>query len=63
MKKCILCGKPTAGSVGAAGLRWSFICQSCKDTEDKALEQRIGLQAKMLDTVCNALVASHKEKI
>ena len=35
MKDCILCGKQTEGSVGAAGYKWSFICQPCKDSEDK----------------------------
>ena len=37
MKTCILCGKLTEGSVGAAGLKWSMICQKCKDEEDAFL--------------------------
>lgn len=37
MKPCILCGTLTPGSIGAAGLRWSSICQPCKDAEDAAL--------------------------
>jgi len=35
---CMLCTKPTTGSIGAAGIRWSMICQPCKDAEDKAAE-------------------------
>jgi len=34
MKKCILCGIMTEGSVGAAGIKWSMLCQKCKDIED-----------------------------
>ncbi len=41
MKKCLVCDSPTTGSVGAAGIKWPFICQKCKDEEDKALENRI----------------------
>jgi hypothetical protein len=40
-KECILCGKMTTGSVGKAGLRIGFICQPCRDAEDKALEHRL----------------------
>lgn len=34
---CKLCGEPTTGSTGAAGIRWPFLCQPCKDSEDAAL--------------------------
>jgi len=51
MKNCILCGAPTMGSVGAAGLRWSFICQPCKDSEDAALLLRIEGEMKTLDAI------------
>jgi hypothetical protein len=44
MKNCILCGKQTSGSIGAAGLRWSMICQPCKDKEDKALVDNLRFQ-------------------
>ena len=54
MKNCILCGTPTTGSIGAAGMRWSFICQPCKDVEDEALRQKIEVQAKTLDMVVHA---------
>jgi len=33
---CVLCNRLTNGSVGAAGIRWSRICQPCKDQEDAA---------------------------
>jgi len=49
MKNCILCSKPTEGSIGAAGIKWSMICQECKDKEDKALEARVIGQAKVFD--------------
>ena len=50
-KTCILCGTATVGSIGAAGMRWSFICQPCKDSEDEALRQKIEVQARTLDYV------------
>ena len=37
MKTCMICGEKTNGSIGAAGLKWSMICQPCKDQEDRAL--------------------------
>ena len=37
LRNCMLCGKSTTGSVGAAGIKWSMICQPCKDVEDAAL--------------------------
>jgi len=51
MKHCILCGTLTAGSVGAAGLRWSCICQPCKDEEDGALLAGIRAQAAITKLV------------
>ena len=41
MRKCILCGVETKGSIGAAGIKWPNICQTCKDREDKALLNRL----------------------
>lgn len=38
---CMLCGNPTSGSTGAAGIRWKSICQPCKDAEDRAVEAQI----------------------
>jgi hypothetical protein len=51
MKDCILCGKETLGSVGAAGIKWSCICQPCKDKEDKAYADRLGYESKVLDLI------------
>lgn len=51
IRTCRLCGKPTMGSIGAAGLRWKTICQPCKDSEDKALEQRIAGMTTGMRTV------------
>lgn len=33
-RPCKLCNIQTVGSIGAAGYRWSMICQPCKDKED-----------------------------
>lgn len=49
VKNCILCNKPTTGSVGAAGIKWSMICQPCKDKEDDALKNRIKHTAMIID--------------
>lgn len=40
-KECVLCGKLTTGSVGAAGIEWDNICQPCKDGEDAALAAQV----------------------
>jgi hypothetical protein len=41
MRKCILCEVDTEGSVGAAGIYWPMICQTCKDKEDSALKNKL----------------------
>lgn len=41
LRYCKLCGCLTTGSVGAAGLRWPFLCQPCKDREDGALAEYV----------------------
>lgn len=51
LRKCILCGEETEGSVGKAGIHWKFLCQPCKDKEDNALEQMVSCQAKVLDDI------------
>ncbi len=51
MKNCILCGKPTEGSIGAAGIKWSCICQPCKDAEDKVLADKLGYESKVLNNI------------
>lgn len=55
MKKCMLCGQMTSGSVGAAGIRWSIICQPCKDREDDLLMARVKAEAKALDKLVEAI--------
>lgn len=34
VRKCIECGMRTIGSIGAAGIYWPMLCQSCKDFAD-----------------------------
>jgi hypothetical protein len=48
---CVLCGDLTSGSVGAAGMRWSSICQPCKDKEDKLLELLLNKQAELINSI------------
>ncbi len=50
MGKCVLCGIQTSGSVGAAGIKWSNICQPCKDIEDTALLNRLRGIPAVFDT-------------
>jgi len=54
MRKCILCGKQTEGSIGAAGIKWSCICQPCKDKEDNFLAERIKYGSKVLELITPA---------
>ena len=54
MKPCILCSKPTTGSVGAAGMKWTRICPACKKSEDKALEARVLATAQTMDAIFGA---------
>ena len=51
MKTCLLCGKPTDGSVGAAGIRWTRICQRCKNIEDHALVVQLATVKAVIDAV------------
>lgn len=56
-KLCKLCGSATTGSVGAAGIRWSFICQPCKNAEDRAALRALGgpyLPARQAQTLIEA---------
>ena len=55
MRACILCGTMTTGSIGAAGLRWSALCQPCKDAEDGAASGRITAQITAFRLVESAL--------
>lgn len=63
MTICELCEKPTTGSIGAAGLHWKNICQSCKDKEDNALLVKISRQKHLLDNVFTALVELKKPEV
>jgi len=60
MKLCMLCGNPTEGSIGAAGIPWSFICQPCKDEEDQALARQLQAQTKIMD-MAFALIKGEKK--
>jgi len=48
-RECMLCGKQTTGSIGAAKIFWKTLCQPCKDKEDNALLGRLNYQAKVMD--------------
>ena len=48
VQDCILCGKKTTGSVGQAGIKWSCICQKCKDKEDGILNKKLDSFKKKL---------------
>lgn len=34
VRRCVECGCRTIGSIGAAGIYWPMLCQSCKDFAD-----------------------------
>ena len=55
MKNCILCSQPTEGSIGAAGIRWQFICQNCKNEEDELLERKIKYEGEVLNMLMEKL--------
>lgn len=55
MKKCFLCGELTEGSVGAAGIKWSSICQPCKDKEDAACLAMVQQMSKCFDKLFEAM--------
>ena len=56
MRNCMLCGKETSGSVGAAGIHWTTICQACKDAEDAAYRKKVVYQAKAMDIILEAMM-------
>jgi len=61
MKTCILCGKETNGSTGAAGIFWPNICQPCKNAEDHALANTIKQQKVVIDQMLQAITLTpHK---
>ena len=61
MKPCILCGKQTEGSIGAAGYFWSFICQPCKDKEDNDLAVRLEVMSRTLKRVTESFCQEEAE--
>jgi hypothetical protein len=48
-KACKLCGQQTLGSVGAAGIKWSFICPPCKRQVDGEALARTMASVRMLE--------------
>lgn len=54
-QKCILCGKETEGSIGRAGIKWSMICQTCKDREDDALSRQLDMSGQAIKKLINGL--------
>ena len=55
MKNCIICGKETTGSTGAAGLKWSKICQDCKNKEDSEYLNMIKRHADIFKNLCETM--------
>lgn len=54
MRNCIICHKPTEGSIGVAGIRWSCICQPCKNKEDNLLIEQLKAQSIALNMIFGA---------
>lgn len=48
VRTCVSCGCLTEGSTGVAGIRWSILCQPCKDAEDAALDRRLRDTAQVI---------------
>ena len=59
--KCLICGKESEGSVGAAGIAWKCFCQECKDKEDKALAAKLTSQAAMFNAIANITKLENRE--
>lgn len=51
MNKCLICKEPTKGSIGAAKIFWSHLCQTCKDEEDKFLEIVLDHQVRVISSI------------
>jgi len=51
LRKCVECGTMTAGSVGAAGIKWPMLCQDCKDTADAAALMSARRHARVADAI------------
>ena len=55
MEKCKLCGVVTYGSIGRAGIRWPFLCQKCKDKEDRTLLRKLDGQRLVISALSKKL--------
>ena len=58
---CISCGLQTEGSIGAAGIHWSCLCQTCKDAEDAALARHLEQTKRILDIVREGFPTTREE--
>lgn len=50
---CVQCGCLHHGSIGAAGMRWTCICQTCKDKADNALLFQVKMSSIVIDKIFN----------
>ena len=62
MKLCMLCGVPTEGSIGAAGIKWTMLCQPCKDEEDGALSKTLAANAKVVKSMMETILGAVNTK-
>lgn len=53
--QCVICGKETEGSTGAAGLRWPNICQHRKNKADRDYKKRVEMEIKARKLIGDAL--------
>lgn len=51
VRPCMECGQETTGSIGAAGVVWNSLCQTCKDKHDNVLKRGLEQLASVLDIV------------
>ena len=58
MRPCIECGMETAGSIGAAGIKWTGLCQPCKDKADLELATSIAAYAAACDFMMPRIIKS-----
>ena len=58
MRPCIECGTPTGGSIGAAGIKWTGLCQACKDKADLELATSIAAYAAACDFMMPRIMKS-----
>jgi hypothetical protein len=58
MKLCMVCGTPTEGSVGAAGIKYSMVCQLCKDEADNELRTTLAANAKIVKSMMDTILST-----